>query len=84
MEVAKLLNAAGRLGRGERVAGRASPAGLQAVRAPLGAAPVGAPPQISMVIAREVPGRGAGRKGGRAVSREPVSFSRLTGTGPSL
>lgn len=71
VEVAELVNASGGLGWGEKVAGWVSPAGLQALHAPLGAAPVGALPQIRVVIAREVTGGGAGRKGGRAVSGEP-------------
>ena len=71
VEVAELVNAAGGLGRGEKVAGWVYPAGLEALHAPLGAAPVRALPQIRMVIAREVTGGGAGRKGGRAVSGEP-------------
>lgn len=60
MEVAELVDAAGGLGRGEKVAGWVSPAGLQALHAPLGAALVRAPPQISMVVAGEVTGGGAG------------------------
>lgn len=67
MEVAKLVDAAGGLGRGKKVAGGVSPTGLQALHAPLGAALVRAPPQISMVIVGEVTGRGAGRKEDKAV-----------------
>ena len=59
MEVAELVNAAGGLGRGEKVAWWVSPAGLQALHAPLGAAPVRALPQICVVIAGEVTGGGA-------------------------
>lgn len=42
---------------------------LQAFHTPLGAAPVGAPPQISMVIVGEVTCRRAGKTGDKAVSR---------------
>lgn len=84
MEVAELVDAAGGLGRGEKVAGWVSPAGLQALHAPLGAALVRAPPQISMVVAGEVTGGGAARKAGKAVSTEPSSIGRCPGTAPSL
>lgn len=42
--------------------------GPQAFHAPLGAAPVRAPPQISMVVVGEVTRRRAGRTGDKAVS----------------
>lgn len=78
MEVAELVDAAGGLGGGKKVAGWVSPTGLQALHAPLGAALVRAPPQISMVIGGEVTCGGARRKEGEAVSTaELLSFSRL-------
>lgn len=78
MEVAELVNAAGGLGRGKKMAGWVSPTGLQALHAPLGAALVRAPSQISMVIVGEVTCRGAARTGDKAVSiTELLSFSRL-------
>lgn len=60
MEVAELVNAAGGLGRGKKMAGWVSPTGLQALHAPLGATLVRAPPQISMVVVGEVTCRRAG------------------------
>lgn len=45
-----------------------SATGLQAFHAPLRAAPVRAPPQISMVVVGEVTRRRAGRTGDKAVS----------------
>lgn len=80
MEVAELVDAAGGLGGGKEVAGWVSPTGLQALHAPLGAALVRAPPQISMVIVGEVACRGAGRKEDKAVSTTelfyPLGFRR--------
>lgn len=68
MEVAELVNAAGGLGRRKKMARWVSPTGLQALHAPLGAAVVRASPQISMIKVGEVTGRGARRKGDKAVS----------------
>lgn len=69
MEVAELVDAARRLGRRKKMAGWVSATRLQAFHTPLGAAPVRAPPQISMVVVGEVTCRRAGRTGDKAVSR---------------
>lgn len=66
------------------MAGWVSATGLQAFHAPLGAALVRAPPQISMVVVGEVTGRRAGKNRRQSSQSAEGWFSGLTDTGLGL